>query len=283
MKIPALSKREFLKLGGAGMLACLAARPAQLLAAEKKKIPVGLQLYSVRKECAKDLDGTLAEVAKIGYQGVEFAGYYGREAKQLRKLLADTGLKCCGTHISLETLQGDALARTIEFNQTIGNPFLIVPGLPDKYTKSRQGWLDAAEIFNGLADELKPHGMRVGYHNHNIEFKPLDGELPEDTFFGHTKKEVVMQFDTGNGMEGGGDAMIFLAKYPGRAASIHAKAYSKKEPTAVMGDDELPWKDIFNLCETTAGTEWYIIEYEFEPAMPNVKKSFEVMHAWGKC
>lgn len=282
MKTPLLSKREFLKLGAAG-IAAFAVGPATLLADDAKKIPVGLQLYSVRKECAKDFEGTLAEIAKIGYKGVEFAGYYGHDAKQLRKILDDAGLKCCGTHIGLETLQGDALPRTIEFNQTIGNRFLIVPSLPGKYTRTHQGWLDAAEVFNQLADELKPHGMRVGYHNHNIEFKPLDGELPEDTLFGHTKKDVIMQFDTGNGAEVGGDPMIFLPKYPGRAASIHAKAFSKKNPTAVIGDDELPWKDIFKLCETTAGTEWYIIEYEFDNALPNVKKSFEVMHAWGKC
>jgi len=282
MKTPVLSKREFLKLSAAAV-ASLAVAPASLLADDVKKIPVGLQLYSVRKECAKDLEGTLAEVAKIGYKGVEFAGYYGRDAKQLRKILDDAGLKCCGTHIGLETLQGDALPRTVEFNQTIGNRFLIVPSLPGKYTRTRQGWLDAAEVFNQLADELKPHGMRVGYHNHNIEFKPLDGELPEDTLFGHTKKEVIMQFDTGNGAEVGGDPMIFLPKYPGRAASIHAKAFSKKNPKAIIGDDDLPWKDIFKICETAAGTEWYIIEYEFDNALPNVKKSFEVMHAWGKC
>lgn len=284
MKNPALpvSKREFLKLSAAGIAACVAGAPV-LMAAEAKKIPVGLQLYSVRNECAKDFDGTLAEVAKIGYKGVEFAGYYNRDAKQLRKMLDDLGLKCCGTHIGLDTLQGDAFKRTVEFNQILGNRFLIVPGLPEKYTKTHQGWLDAAEVFNGIAEQLQPHKMRVGYHNHNIEFKPLDGETPEDTFFGHTNKEVVMQFDTGNGAEVGGDATIYIPKYPGRVASIHAKAFSRKDPKAVIGEDELPWKEIFRLCETVGGTEWYIVEYEFESALPKVRKTFEVLHSWGKC
>ena len=67
-----------------------------------------------------------------------------------------------------------------------------MPSLPKERTQSRQAWSETADLFNELADKVKPHGMRVGYHNHTIEFKPLDGELPWDTFFGHTKKEVIM-------------------------------------------------------------------------------------------
>src|SRR6266850_7452064 len=149
MTTPSMSQRDFLKLAVAGAAgACLANGPASLLAAEssaaKKKIPFALQLYSVRNECAKDLVGTVTAVAKIGYQAVEFAGYHGRDARTLRQLLDDVGLKCCGTHIGLDTLLGDNLPKTIEFNRTLGNSFLIVPSLPGKYTKTHQGWLDAA-------------------------------------------------------------------------------------------------------------------------------------------
>ena len=289
MKIPALSKREFLKLSVTGMAACAAIRPTTLFAAEttsaKKKISVALQLYSVRKECAQDLAGTLAAVAKMGYQAVEFAGYHGRDARQLRTLLDDSGLKCCGTHIRFETLQGDEFLKTVEFNKILGNRFLIVPDLPAKYSKTRAGWLEAAGKFNDLADQLQPESMRVGYHNHDIEFKPLEGELPEDTFFGHTKKAVIMQFDTGNGMKVGGDPMVFLKRYPGRAASIHVKAFSKTKPNALLGEDDLPWPDIFTLCETVGGTEWYILEYESDayPPLISVEKSIAVMRRWGKC
>jgi len=288
MNIPCVSRREFLKQSTLAAAAGAAITPASLLAAGAyggKKIPIGLQLYSVRHECEKDLVGTVTAVAKMGYKGVEFAGYYGRDAKTLRKLLDDVGLKCCGTHIGLETLLGDNLPKTIEFNQTLGNQFLIVPGLGAKYTKSRQAWSETADIFNDLAAKVKPHGMRVGYHNHTIEFKALDGELPWDTFFGRTKKEVVMQFDTGNAMHGGGDATIYLKKYPGRAATVHVKSFSKAKPNALLGDDELPWKEIFKLCETSARTEWYIIEYESDayPPLISVEKSLEVMRKWGKC
>jgi len=290
MKTKALPKRDFLKLTVAGALgAGLAHGSTWLLAAEpsamKKKIPFALQLYSVRNECAKDLPGTVTAVAKMGYRAVEFAGYHGRDAKELRQLLDDVGLKCCGTHIGLDTLLGDNLPKTIEFNRILGNPFLIVPSLPEQYRKSRQAWQEAADLFNELADKVKPNGMRVGYHNHSIEFKPLEGELPWDTFFSRTKKEVAIQFDTGNAMEGGGDPVVFLKKHPGRVASVHVKLFSKAKPNALIGDDELPWKEIFDLCETVAGVEWYIMEYESDafPPLMSVEKSLNVMRRWGKC
>src|SRR5262245_8661193 len=188
MKTKAMSRREFLKATAAAAIVIQA--PANLLAAAEyggNKIPFALQLYSVRGDCAKDLVGTVTAVAKMGYKAVEFAGYHGRDAKTLRKLLDDVGLKCCGTHIGLDTLLGDNLEKTIEFNQTLGNPFLIVASLPSKYTKTRQGWLDAADQFNEVADKVKPHGMRVGYHNHSIEFKSIDGEVPWDIFFNRAK------------------------------------------------------------------------------------------------
>ncbi|MHC4229799.1 MAG: sugar phosphate isomerase/epimerase family protein, partial [Planctomycetota bacterium] len=95
--------------------------------------PVGLQLYSVRGDCKRDLPGTIVAVGKMGYKGVEFAGYYDHTAKQLRKMLDDNGLKCCGTHTGLATLLGDNLPKTIAFNKTLGNKYLVVPGLPGKY------------------------------------------------------------------------------------------------------------------------------------------------------
>ena len=287
MNIQPISRRTFLKTSVTAAT-LVGAQPAALFGADSyggNKIPFGLQLYSVRNECAKDLVGTVTAVAKMGYKAVEFAGYHGRDAKTLRKLLDDVGLKCCGTHLGLDTLLGDPLAKTVEFNQILGNPFLIVASLPGKYTKTRHSWEEAADRFSEVADQLKPHGMRTGYHNHSIEFKPLDGALPWDVFFNRAKKEVVIQFDTGNGMDAGGDPMVFLKKHPGRVASVHVKPFSKTKPNALIGDDEHPWKDIFEVCETTAGVEWYIIEYESDAYAPlvSVEKTLAVMRRWGKC
>ena len=272
----------------AALAACAAATPASLFAAESyggNKIPFGLQLYSVRNECAKDLPGTITAVSKMGYKAVEFAGYHGRDAKTLRTMLDEAGLKCCGTHIALDTLLGDNLPKTIQFNQTLGNKFLIVPSLPGKYTRNRKTWEQAADIFSDLAEKVKPEGMKVGYHNHSAEFNAIDGEVPWDIFFNRAKKDVVIQFDTGNGVDAGGDPVVYLKKHPGRVASVHVKPHSKAKPNALIGDDEQPWPEIFRICETTAGVEWYIIEYESDayPPLVSVQKTLEVMRRWGKC
>ncbi len=227
-----------------------------------RRIPIGLQLYSVREDCKRDLPGTITAVAKMGYKGVEFAGYYDRSDKQLRKMLDDNGLLCCGTHTGLDTLLGDNLAQTIEFNRTLGNKYLIVPGLPEKYRNSRQAWLNTAKLFNELAEKVKPHGMRVGYHNHSIEFTAMDGELPWDTFYGNTRKDVIMQIDVGNAIHGGADPLPYLYKYPGRAITVHVKEFSKTNKKALIGEGDVNWKAFLALCKAVGQTEWYIVEQE---------------------
>ncbi len=283
-----LSRRDFFKYGTAGIAAACGSPMFTMLEksarAAPARIPIAVQLYSVRFECEKNLPGTLAGIAKMGYSGIEFAGYYKRSAADLRKLLDDNGLKCCGTHTALETLQGDNLQKTIEFNRTLGNKFLIVPSLPEKKTATRQGWLDMAQIFDGLAEKVKPHGMRVGYHNHTIEFALLEGELPWDTFFGHTRKDVIMQVDIGNALIGGADPVVFLKKYPGRAASIHVKEFSKSNPKAYIGEGDVKWAEVFNYLEKTGGTEWYVVEYEVEgvPPMEAIARCLENLRKMGK-
>ncbi len=227
-----------------------------------REIPVALQLYSVRKDCASDFIGTLRKVSEIGYEGVEFAGYYGMEAEDLKKNLDEMGLKVAGTHTKIDTLLGDELQKTIEFNSIIGNRFLIVPGLPKENTESKEAWSKTADLFNEISEKIKPYGMRTGYHNHWTEFKPVDGEIPWDIFFGKTRNDVIMQLDTGNGMKGGGDPLEILKKYPGRAVTIHLKEFSSTNDKAIIGEGEVNWKEILNLCETGGKTEWYIIEQE---------------------
>ena len=232
------------------------------------KIPIGLQLYSIRHDCERDLPGTLAQVAEMGYDGVEFAGYYGRSAENLRALLDELGLACCGTHAAWDSLKPGMLAETIAFNKILGNPYLIVPGLPAERRTSRAAWLETAAMFNEIAAKLAPHGMFTGYHNHTIEFAPMDGELPWDTLFGNTSPKVIMQIDTGNARHGGGDPFPCLERYPGRAVTVHLKAYSASNDVALIGEDDEDWDRFFRLCETTGGTKWYIVEYEKPVASP---------------
>jgi sugar phosphate isomerase/epimerase len=256
------------------------------------RIPIGLELYSVRNDLAKDPRGTLKAVAEMGYEGVEFAGPFAHPVPELRKWLDEFGLACCGWHCPFHLVQDDKLAETIATTQAVGNKYVIVPGLPGHLIKTRADWQKMAGFFNDLAGKLAPHGLLTGYHNHHIEFTPLDGEQPWDTFFGNTRKEVVMQLDTGNALFGGGDCVSILKRYPGRAVTVHLKPYSLKaaqpEKSAgfkpLIGDDELPWNEIFRLCETTGDTAWYIVEYESDAFAPleAVKRCLQNLKAMGK-
>jgi sugar phosphate isomerase/epimerase len=207
----------------------------------------------------------------MGYDGVEFAGYYGRSANELKQMLDGLGLKVAGTHIGIETLLGSELEKTVEFNRVIGNKFLIVPGFPESRRNSKAAWQATARLMNEIAVKLKPKGMLTGYHNHSLEFQPMEGELPWDIFFGLTTPDVVMQYDTGNAMSGGVSAdgvLQFLRKYPGRATTVHVKEFSAKNDKAIIGEGDTKWKELFSLCETIGGTEWYIVEqesYAFSP------------------
>jgi sugar phosphate isomerase/epimerase len=230
-------------------------------------IPVALQVYSVRVAAEKDLAGTLAKVAKMGYEGVEFAGWYGHSARDIRKILDDNHLVCCGSHTPWEDLSDAKLADTIAFNKTIGNKYLICPWLEPDKTDPKAGWLKYAQRFNELAAKIKPQGMQVGYHNHAHDFAPVDGTTGWDLLAGNTRKDVIMQFDTGNALDGGGDPLVYLARYPGRATTIHIKEHSKTNPKALIGEGDINWAKVLQLCRR-GGTKWYIIEEEKEGLDP---------------
>jgi len=248
------------------------------------RIPIAVQLFSVRKQCAEDMAATLNAIAEMGYDGVEFAGYHGHPADEVKAMLDDAGLVMAGSHIPLAHLLGDQLAGTIEFEKALGNRYLVVPGLPGEYTSSRAAWLESAKLFADLADRLRPHDMRVGYHNHIVEFTPMDGELPWDTFFGNTSPDVIMQVDTGNALYGGGDPVPFVEKYPGRATTVHLKEYSATNDKAIIGEGEVEWDRLFELCEGVGGTEWYIVEQETHayPPLECVARCLDNLHKMGK-
>jgi sugar phosphate isomerase/epimerase len=281
------SRRQFLRMAAAGAgaglvgLNHLAEAGKRLAGAPAKNIPVGVQLYSVREEAAKDLPKVLEAIGKMGYKGVEFAGYYGWESKprELRKLLDDNGLKCCGTHTALETVTGDALKATAELHTILGNSYLIVPSLS---VTDAQGWLDMAKRFDETAVKAKTLGMRVGYHAHAGDFSKLGELTPWEIFFDQTNADVVMQLDTGNCMAGGGDPVAILKKYPGRSTTVHLKEHGGPEG-AVIGQGDVRWQEVFEICETTGGTLWYIVEHETGAnPMENIRGCLEGLRKMGR-
>jgi sugar phosphate isomerase/epimerase len=283
MERKGLSRREFFKAASVGAGAGLAAlgRLKASGLAGPKPIPVGVQLYSVRELAAKDLPKILQEIGKMGYQGVEFAGYYGwdKDPKALRKLLDDNGLKCCGTHTALETITGEALKATADLHRVLGNRFLIVPSLT---AKDAAGWVDLAKTFNETVEKAKGLGMRIGYHAHAHDFQKFDGVPAWDIFFGNTRQDVIMQLDTGNCLAGNGDPVAILKKYPGRSTTVHLKEHGGPA-NAVIGQGVVPWAAVFDACESTGGTEWYIVEHETGPdPLGNIRGCLEGLRKMGR-
>lgn len=248
------------------------------------RIPIALQLYSIRNDCESDFHATLKAVAAMGYAGVDFAGYYGHDAQTIRGWLDDLGLKVAGCHTGLRTLLGDELQKTVEFNHVLGNHFLIVPWIPEERRRTRDDWLQLAELFNEIAARLKPKGMFTGYHNHHVEFSAMDGEVQWDTFFGNTVPEVVMQLDLGNALHGGADPLPILQRYPGRSRTVHLKEYSAANDKATIGEGDVNWTEVFRICESTGGTEWYIVEQEScaDPPLECAERCLRALRAMGK-
>ncbi len=245
-----------------------------------KNVPIALQLYTIGADLRRDMAGSLAAVAKLGYKGVEFAGFNNVAAKDIRKMLDDNGLQAVGCHTALNTLQGEEFDKTVEFNKIIGNPRLVVPSLAANYTNSRMSIEGAADIFNGIAAKLKPLGMRTGFHCHPGEFRQVEGATVWDTFFTRANRDVIMQCDLGHMGTADADQVAYISKYPGRSATVHVKP---AHAAPLLGDtpDTNKWPEIFKACEGVGGTEWYIVEYD-GGSMDKVVRTMDVLKKWGK-
>lgn len=229
------------------------------------KIPIALQLYSVRGEVQKDLAATLKSVAELGYEGAEPWGYNGEALEwmghspaEIRSMYDDSGLTCCGFHLATSALLGDNLSRTIELNRILGNRFLIIAADKPRMG-SRETILELAGILNDASEKLAAEGMFSGYHAHGFDFATVDGEIAWDILFSNTRKEVIMQMDIGNCANGGGDPIGTLRKFPGRSRSLHLKDFGGPEGS-VIGEGKADWDTIFKLCDAEQPVEWYVVE-----------------------
>jgi sugar phosphate isomerase/epimerase len=253
-----ISRRTFL-----GTAAALPLAASALL--EAKNVPVGLELYSVRGDLQKDLLGTVAAVGKMGYQVVEFYSPYlewtPERAREVRKQMDAVGLKCPSTHNGGPSFTDDGLAKAIELNKILGSKYIIMASAPRP--TGLDSWKTVAERLTAIAGKLKPHGMATGYHNHQIEWRKVDGQRPMDIIAAGTPKDVVLQFDVGTCLEVGEDPIAWINSHPGRIKSVHCKDWSKEKGYAVaFGEGEAPWKKIFQAAEKKGGVEYYLVEQE---------------------
>jgi len=282
-----LSRRQMLKLSAGAAAAWMTGTGLARSAAANTtaKIPIGLELWSVRHQCEQELPGVLRAVARMGYESVEIAhSYYGYEAPAWRKLLDENGLKSCGMHMGLKMLEGDAFDKTVEIHKVIGTPYLIIASLPKKKLASVPAIVETAQQFNGLAERLKPHGMKIGYHCHGGDFAKVEGRTAWEIFGENTKSDVLLQLDVGNCLGGGGDPIAMLNKFPGRSVSMHLKDHGGK-PGSVFGEGEVNWTEVFRLCETIGGTKQYIIEEEGRKgpeALEAVRRALDNFRKMGK-
>jgi len=267
MNADPLTRRNVLKLGGAAAASLLL--PVPRATAAWKTVPIGTQLWCVRKQLAGDVPGTLKMLGALGYEAVELENAFGKSGAEWKTHLDAAGLKACGFHHTLAELSGDKLAASVAFNQAIGNRNLIIRSLAPETYNSADLLKKTADQVNEVSERLKPHKMRVGYHNHTKDFNRIDGEYWWNRFADQTAKAVILQFDTGNASEMEGvTPQSLIERNAGRTISMHVKPFSKKDPNAYLGKDELDWPAIMTAAETKGGIEWYIIEYEKEGVPP---------------
>ena len=272
-----VTRRDALKLGG-GAAASTLFLAGRARAGTWKEIPIGTQLWCVRQQLSKDIPGTLKALGAMGYEGVELENAFGRSGAEWKGHLDAARLKACGFHHTLAELSGEKLAASVEFNQAIGNRNLIIRSLVPAVYTSADLLKKTADEVNAVAERLRPHKMRVGYHNHTTDFNRIDGEYWWNRFADLTSKDVILQFDTGNASEMEGvTPESFLKRNAGRTVTMHVKPFSRKDPNAYLGADELDWPAILKAAEGTGGVEWYIIEYEKEgiPPLEALKANLE--------
>ncbi len=252
-----LTRRSFLAAAGAA-----AAVPA--LGAAKPL--VGIEMYSVRQEMAKDIFTPVRTVAKMGYQCVEFYGpYIGwsmDQVKQMRRLLDELHVKCLSTHNGANNLLPENMQKTLDYNHALGSKYIIMASA-GKVEPTVDGWKKVAEVL-AKADEIaRKSGCAVGFHNHQLEWRPVEGQKPLEILAKNTPKSVVLQLDVGTCVETGNDPAAWIRSNPGRLKSIHCKDWSKQKGYRVLfGEGDSPWKEIFKAAESVGGVEFYLIEQE---------------------
>ena len=229
------------------------------------------QIWPFRESFGKDMPGTLERIAKLGFVGVELCRWFNWTdmfdkwpAEDILAVSQSVGVKIASSHISYATIFEENLDELIQFCRAVGMNYAIVASVPEEQAKSRDAVLGIAQVFNKAADVLKSEGIKIGYHNHGFDFKPLpeEGSLPWDLFFENTDPEIVMQVDIGNALQGGADPIFYLKKYPGRAKLVHLKEFSAEKPPEAIGDGEVDWEQVFEICDELHQPEWYIIEQE---------------------
>jgi sugar phosphate isomerase/epimerase len=256
-----LSRRQFTALAAASV--------AGLNAQTKMRFPIGLQQTAVGRNIQQNLNGTLRAVAKMGYEIIEFsAGTFMNwapdQARQVRALLEELNLKCRSTHNEIVSFSGDGLSKSIELNQIIGSDTLVsvrgpgpTPGggrgaarggTPPK-PPTLDAWKRFSEQLSQAADRIRSAKLTLGFHNHAIEFEPVEGRRPIDILVAN-KDITSFHLNIGLCLQGGGDPIAFIQQCPGRIQSLLVQDYK----------GQARWKEIFSAAEGRGGLQFYLLQ-----------------------
>src|SRR5271156_1286523 len=259
MNTTILNRRSF--------VAFAAVMPWAWRAVASSKIPMGIEMYSVRDELKKDPQGTVRAIAGMGYQGLEFYAPYFEwthaQAKEMKKLMDDLGIRCFSTHNDASFMSKDHIQNAIDLNLNLGSKYVVMASSQPK--PGLDGWKEIAEALNFAEEKLESSGLKAGYHNHELEFKPVDGVRPMELLAKNTKPSVMLQLDVGTCLAAGSDPAAWIRSNPGRVRSLHCQDWSP-EPgkgfSGLFGEGAADWKAIFAAAESVGGAEYYLMEQE---------------------
>jgi sugar phosphate isomerase/epimerase len=254
-----VNRRTFLQRTAAGLSALALPRLAGL-------DPIGVQLYTVRDAVQRDLEGTLARVASIGYREVEFAGYAGRTAVQVRDAVRRAGLSAPSAHVPLAAL-GHDWNRVLDDAHTVGHRYLVMPWLDEKDRRSLDDYRRIADRLNRAGEAASQAGIRFGYHNHAFEFARMEHRLPYDVLLEATDPaHVLLELDLYWITKGGQDPVAYFARWPRRFRLVHVKdsAGPPEHRMADVGSGTIQWARIF-AHRKQAGIEHFFVERDDPP------------------
>lgn len=284
-----MNRRTFLGTITAGSIV---ASRVSWASAEHKVDPIGVQLYTVRESMKKDLPGTIAKVAQIGYKEVEFAGYFDHSPKEIRSILDQNGLKAPSAHIEYSVLD-EKWPGVLEAAQVVGHQYIVCPWIDDEVRKQNR-WKEAAAKFNKAAEASKKAGIQFAYHNHHFEFVKVDGKYAYDILLEETDPKLVqMEMDLCWMNIAGQDPLKYFDRYPGRFPMVHVKDVKKIPPKqddmpvnfdnvfpemTSVGNGVIDFKKIFAQSDK-AGIKHYFVENDYPKSeFDDIRASYEYLH-----
>jgi len=274
-----ISRRRLFKQSAVGLAAA-----RYLAKADPLGLPIGCQTFPVRESLGKDFDGTLRELSGIGYKMIEmcsppgykdagFGSLVGMSASELKKRIHDAGLGCESCHYGFPELK-DHLDERIAFAKELGLKQMVLSTFWLQKDAGLSDYAKAAGEANKFAERVKAAGMQFGFHNHNFEFRKIDGVLIYDKLMDEFDPKLVkMQFQV-SVVSLGYNAADFMTKYPGRFISMHLQDWStttKKE--APIGEGVVDWKKTFEAAKT-GGINNYFVEMD----LAAMKASYPYLH-----